>query len=56
VVLVQQNEEQGCGIGGPEVRGVRELTARGELAEAQLVQDLVRLLLVEVVAPTDRAG
>jgi hypothetical protein len=56
VVLVQEDEEQGRGVGGPEVRGVRELTARGELAEAQLVQDLARLLFVEVVALLGLAG
>ena len=50
VVLVQQDQEQRRGVGGPEVRRVRALTARGELAESQLVQDLAGLLLVEVVA------
>jgi hypothetical protein len=50
VVLVQQDEEQRRGVGAPEVRRVRPLAARGQLAEAQLVQDLAGLLLVEVVA------
>ena len=56
VVLVQQHEEQRRGVGGSEVRGVRALAARGELAEAQLVQDLAGLLLVEVVAHRRLAG
>ena len=56
VVLVEQDEEQRRRVGGPEVRRVRSLAQRRQLAEAQLVQDLARLLLVEVVARLRLAG
>src|SRR6202034_4449871 len=46
VVLVKENQEQRRCVGAPVVRGVRALPARGELAKAQLVQDLARLLFV----------
>ena len=56
MVLVEQDEEQRRRVGGSEVRRVRALPARGELAEAQLVEDLAGLLLVEVVALLGLAG
>ena len=56
LVLVEEDEEQRRGVGGPEVRRVRPLAEGGELAEAKLVEDLARLLLAEVVAHGALAG
>src|SRR6266446_621879 len=50
LVLVQEDEEQHRPISAAVVRRVRALFERGELAEPQLVQNLPRLLVTEVVA------
>ena len=50
VVLVEEDEEQRRRVGASEVRRMGALAACGELTEAQLVQDLSGLLLVEVVS------
>ena len=56
LVLVKEDKEQRRCVGAPVVRGVRTLSTRGELAKAQLVQDLARLLFMEVVAHLGLAG
>jgi hypothetical protein len=49
LVFLQQHEEERRGIRGPVVRRVGRLAQHGELAVADLVQDLAGLLVAEVV-------
>ena len=48
-VLGEQDQPQRRGVGGAVVRAVRLLAEQGQLAAAELVQDLARLLVPEVV-------
>ena len=49
LVLVEQHQEERRGVGGAVVGRVRPLAEGGDLAEAQLVQDLAGLLVAEAV-------
>ena len=56
VILVEEHQEQRRRIRCAEVGGMRSLAARGELAEAQLVQDLARLPFLEVITHVGLMG
>ena len=49
LVLVEQDEEERRRVGAAVVGRVRPLLERGQLAEPELVEDLARLLVAEVV-------
>src|SRR5262249_4663272 len=49
LVLVEEDQEEGCRVGGAEVGGMRPLLEGGHLAPSNLMKDLSRLLVTEVV-------